>query len=116
MLGESAWAAPRPASSAMKAGTSRMRIVEPFMPRRWRCSDSRQACCPKHTLRPSFSSSNLLPPTSAATRRPSELWSPVVTTGRKHHFLLGEGAFVSGTRVHHVKYFREVCDELAMGN
>src|SRR5258707_8016279 len=40
----------------------------------------------------------------------------VVTTRCKHDFLLADRALMSRARIHHVEYFRHVCDQLSLGD
>src|SRR5450755_1188313 len=37
----------------------------------------------------------------------------VVTTGCKHNFLFADRAFVSRALIHHLEYFRHICDQLS---
>jgi hypothetical protein len=54
--------------------------------------------------------------TLRASARLRGLSAPVVTTCCKHNFFLTDHALVSGACIHHVEYFRQVCDEFSVGN
>src|SRR5580704_14015618 len=64
-------------------------------------------------LRPS----NCLPdPRELGPLGTSDLSALVVTPRCKHNFLLAHHAFMSSARIHHVEYFRQVCDEFGLGD